>query len=98
MTTCRNCKHWGAADEIFSVDKLLRPGWGGHGWNDRDVAVKYIANSRATANCTWGCQLLKEKLDVDIDQGGGWDSGGASVETINTPPDFGCNLFEEYTL
>ena len=52
---------------------------------------------RAETTYTLGCHKLKKVLDIEIDQGGGWDAGGASVETINTPGDFGCNKFESLT-
>ena len=41
------------------------------------------------------CKKIQDNLEVEIDQGGGWDSGGATLESIDTPPGFGCNLFEE---
>jgi hypothetical protein len=40
------------------------------------------------------CNILKSIIEIEIDQGRGWDSGGASVDEINTPFDFGCNKFE----
>ena len=42
------------------------------------------------------CDKLKKHLDIEIDQGSGWDCGGATIEEVGTPPDFGCNLFEEF--
>ena len=41
------------------------------------------------------CNILDSVLDIYLDQGRGWDSGGASVDEINTPFDFGCNKFEQ---
>ena len=42
------------------------------------------------------CKKIQDKLEIEIDQGRGWDCGGATIESIDTPPDFGCTLFEEY--
>lgn len=51
---------------------------------------------RSTTEHAENCKKIQEKIGIEIDQGSGWDCGGASVEAVETPPDFGCNLFEEY--
>lgn len=43
-----------------------------------------------TWNYSCPCLVLGKVLDIEIDQGPGYDAGGASVESIDTPPDFGC--------
>lgn len=57
-----------------------------------DCNVEY----RHRDNCN-RCNILKTVVDIDLNQGSGWDSGGASVDEINTPFDFGCNKFEQMT-
>lgn len=43
------------------------------------------------------CHKVRDALDIEIDQGSGYDCGGATIEDINTPPDFGCTLHEPWT-
>jgi len=40
------------------------------------------------------CKIIRVTLDIGIDQGPGYDGGGATVAWIDTPPDFGCVLWE----
>lgn len=98
---CRNCKHWGIYFDIPSVKKMMTPrNQGGYGWTDEVAAKKQYDEcvtgsytSRAIEKYARGCKVIKEVVEVDIEQGRGWDAGGASVEEINTPGDFGCNKF-----
>lgn len=92
---CRNCKHWGVKHGIFSLEKLTSPRPFGYGFA-HDDAVKYIDEDRAKSDTKWGCEVINATIEVEIDQGSGWDAGGASVEEINVPGDFGCNKFEPY--
>ena len=71
-------------------------GHGGYGWTDRNAAIKDIHKSRIENTSNLNCSILMNTIEVEIEQGGGWDSGGASVDEINTPGDFGCNKFEKY--
>jgi hypothetical protein len=56
----------------------------------------YGGNSREWENYSMPCEKLKAALNIEIDQGEGWDSGDASVKDVETKPTFGCNLWEEY--
>ena len=58
------------------------------------TSENYPLIDRATTKYKYECPKLKELLSVDIDQGRGWDSGGATTEAIETPGEFGCNLHE----
>lgn len=91
---CRFCKHWGGSS--FTVDDLMAPK---HGvpWKDLEAAKEYTLLARTNEKNLWGCAALKDALEIDLDQGSGWDSGGASVDEINTPGDFGCNRYEAWT-
>lgn len=91
--TCRNCKHWGAKDGVFSLEKLISPRPHGYGFS-REDAIKYRAEDRAKSDFKWECEVINATVEVEIDQGSGWDAGGASVEGIGVPGDFGCNRFE----
>lgn len=42
------------------------------------------------------CKKIGKTIEIEIDQGDGWDSGGARVEFIETPPHFGCNHWEHW--
>lgn len=90
---CRNCKHWGVTHGIFSLEKLTSPRPHGYGFT-REDAIKYIVEDRAKDDNRWGCEVIANTVEVEIDQGHGWDAGGASVEEICVPGDFGCNKFE----
>lgn len=95
---CRNCKHWGADWGFFSVKKMLTPTIeGGHGWKDREEAIKWVVESRTKYDSKLRCKCLEDIVEVEIDQGSGWDAGGASVDEVCTPGDFGCNKFEHYS-
>jgi hypothetical protein len=86
---CRFCKHWGG--KYFAVDSLLLPvNRGGHGWTNAKEAREYIIERRNTESMEWECDIIENHLEINIDQGSGWDSGGASVESININGDFGC--------
>lgn len=89
---CRNCKHWGG--EIMSIVDMVN-GKYGHKWSKED-AVAWVTKSRAEDTNKWECKVITEEVEVDIDQGGGWDSGGASVDVINTSGDFGCIKWEKW--
>jgi hypothetical protein len=39
---------------------------------------------------------IRQTIEIEIDQGSGWDSGGASVEEVCTPAHFGCNHWEHW--
>ena len=91
--TCRNCKHW----DSISVERLMAPSHqGGFAWGDRNEAARYAESSRANGKHSCECKAILNSLEIELDQCGGWDAGGASVDTVSTPPDFGCNLFKEY--
>lgn len=47
-------------------------------------------------NWKWECKVIKNEVEVDIDQGRGWDAGGASVDVINTSGNFGCIKWEKW--
>lgn len=50
---------------------------------------------RAETNITYGarCKVIQRIVEIDISQGP-WGNGGAEVDEVCTPPDFGCNKFE----
>jgi hypothetical protein len=91
---CRFCKNWGG--KYFSVADMLKPSWQGFGWTDPVAAREYIIESRNTEKGKWSCPVLKDTLEIDLDQGSGYDAGDASVEEVNTPGDFGCNKWEPW--
>jgi len=96
---CRFCRHWSGKYKYYSLEKYMTPaGHGGYGWTDRDAAIADIHRDRAESTSTLPCKVLSDTVEVEIDQGGGWDAGGASVDEINVPGDFGCNKFEPYDI
>ena len=50
----------------------------------------------ATSKFSEKCNKIGAEIYIDIDQGSGWDAGGASVEGIETNPSFGCLLFDVF--
>jgi hypothetical protein len=42
------------------------------------------------------CAKITETIEIEIDQGSGYDSGGASVQEVCTPAHFGCNHWEHW--
>jgi hypothetical protein len=102
MTTkpiCRFCRHWGTKYNYFDLKKYLTPaGHGGYGWTDRAAAIADIHRDRAEGTSSLPCKVLEGTVEIDIDQGGGWDAGGASVDEVSTPGGFGCNRFELYSV
>lgn len=94
---CRNCQHWG--NQWMSVsgykerNKFVQNDY----WmNHLDELKLYITNDRATTNTAWDCRVIQGAIEVEIDQGSGYDAGGASVEEICTPGDFGCIKFQQW--
>jgi hypothetical protein len=55
----------------------------------RDSASGWMAYSMR-------CNKIRQTIEIEIDQGSGWDSGGASVEEVCTPAHFGCNHWEHW--
>lgn len=93
---CRNCLHWGgkhlSLSEMIRQDPYREPNyWATH----HEEAKTFLVEQRTTTN-KWGCKPILDILEIDLDQGSGWDAGGASVEEVHTPGDFGCNKFEAW--
>jgi hypothetical protein len=90
---CRNCKHWGGKYGNFDVNN--------YNFNDAfwttEKRIEYIIENRKTTDYKMECMEILNVIEIDIDQGSGWDAGGASVESVNTPPTFSCSRFEEAT-
>ena len=57
-------------------------------WECPDVIRAYTKSST-------GCKPIRGSIYVGIDQGQGYDIGRATVDYIDTPPDFGCVLWEQ---
>lgn len=77
---CATCKHWGNYHLLGHV-----------------VAMDQESREKASANdMELRCDMLRaeHKIKVSIDQGQGWDAGGASLDDVETAPDFGCVLHE----
>jgi hypothetical protein len=55
----------------------------------------YPTLDRNTTKYTFECPKLKNLLSVEINQGHGYDAGGATTEAIETPGEFGCNMHEK---
>ncbi len=64
--------------------------WCAGSWATIDPRREFISSSRA-------CGKLRDVLDIELDQGSGYDAGGASIEDIDTPADFGCNKHEPWS-
>ena len=58
---------------------------------DRDAFCEWrtITNSNR-------CNKIRETIEIEVDQGRGWDTGGASVDYVDTPAHFGCNHWEHW--
>jgi len=94
---CRFCRHWATKGKYFDLNNYMTPaGHGGYGWTDRAAAIEAIHKDRIESTSSLPCKALESAIEVDIDQGGGWDAGGASVDEVSTPGDFGCIKFEPY--
>jgi protein-arginine kinase activator protein McsA len=74
---CRNCKHWAS--------------WG----SDTEHDQQSRQEEKYSRTCKYITSQVKDTTSfmVNLDQGRGWDAGGASFEDIETPPHFGCNQF-----
>ena len=60
--------------------------WGTTYPSDRAPDSKYLQS----------CSKIQAELDVQLDQGSGWDAGGAFVDYVETKPSFGCILFDVF--
>lgn len=58
-------------------------------WNNIDHTREHVSGGR-------DCSKLRDVIDIELDQGSGYDAGGASIGEINTPHDFGCVKHEEW--
>lgn len=64
-------------------------------WGNGSISTESRADI-SRYNWKWECGVIKGEVEVDIDQGSGWDAGGASVDVINTSGDFGCIRWEKW--
>jgi len=95
---CRGCKHWGGPTNTLAA-MVKASSYVGHPsyWESRPAeALEYLTKSRAECQDTRMCEVLQNTLYITLDHGSGWGGGGASVNEIETPGDFGCAKFEPW--